>query len=346
MKMTQSIHSPITRAALLLMALALLATSPVTMALAPSPNGILFYGDVDRFATALAEIDAGAPPEAALQRYISEASPGMQIFTSRFGTSAESIADKLASHPKYYRYLSTLRPDLEAREAELMGAIGQLQSDAPPGSRPVPIYFLVANLRAGGNPGMVQTPEGPRPAIAIAIDVMAMSERVDLAEFPKQFPGVLLADVPKVALHEMVHIFQMQAQGPDNYRSLYTDPTRMTNLAFAIREGCAEFLAWRASGWRFEDRHRYVTDNADALWKEFSPLLHEPVDQAASWFGPRSEAQPDRPMQVGYGIGEQICAAYHEAATDKARALDRIYGAYLPEHFEEILAPYAERMAR
>ncbi|MGE3178623.1 MAG: hypothetical protein AB7O32_14240, partial [Vicinamibacterales bacterium] len=57
-------------------------------------------------------------------------------------------------------------------------------------------------------------------------------------------------------------------------------------------------------------------------------------------------ARPQQPMQVGYGIGMAICEAFHEAAPDKAQAMRSIYGAYLPEHFEAILAPYAARMAR
>lgn len=337
-----SSQSPMARIAALL-AGPLLAAAALASASDGKPASTLFYDDLDGFAAAVAESDAHGEPLVALQHYIDGASPGMQIFTERFGASAQTIAAKLASHPNYYRYLSTLRPELEAREAELLSAISKLQSQAPEGSRAVPIYFLIANMRVGGNPGIVQTPTGPRPAIGIAIELMAMSDRVDLAEFPERPPGVHLADIPKVALHEMAHIFQMQAQGLDNYRSLYADPARMTNLAFAVREGCADFLIWRAAGWRLEDRHQFVAEHADQLWEEFRPLLHQPVDPAASWFGPRNGSHPERPMQVGYGIGEQICEAYYEAATDKAKALEQIYGAYLDEHFEAILAPYAAR---
>lgn len=337
-------NSSIARVAALLTGLLLgTATASATDGKTGSP---LIYDDLDAFAAAIADIDAGKEPLDALQRYIDGASPGMQIFTARFGTSAATIAERLASYPNYYRYLASLRPEIEAREAELQRAISELQSSAPAGSRPVPIYFLVANLRAGGNPGMVQTPEGPRPAIGIAIELMAMSDRVDLAEFPKRTPGVSLTDLPAVVVHEMSHIFQMQAQGMDNYRSLYIDPARQTNLAFAVREGCADFLVWRAARWRFEDRYQFVRDHAGQLWAEFSSILHEPVDPSAGWFGPPNDIHPERPMQVGYGIGMQICEAYYEAAADKSQALEQIYGAYLAEHFEAILAPYAERMNR
>jgi len=326
------------------MGLALAGANAFASAAAGQVSSPLIYEDIDSFAAAIAEIDAGSAPLAALDRYMAGASPGMQIFATRFGTSAASIAEKLASHPNYYRYVSGLRPEIEAHEIALKQAISRLQSEAPAGSRPVPIYFLVANMRAGGNPGLVQTPEGPRPAIGIAVELMAKSERVDTSEFPKGPPGVRLTDLPAVALHEMSHIFQMQVQGIDNYRSLYADPARSTNLAFAIREGCADFLVWRAAQWRIEDRYQFVLEHADPLWAEFSAILHQPVDASASWFGPRNADHPEQPMQVGYGIGMQICEAYYEAAGDKSQALAQIYGAYLPEHFEAILAPYATRM--
>ncbi|MCB1569464.1 MAG: hypothetical protein KDI69_11695, partial [Xanthomonadales bacterium] len=237
---------------------------------AEEPAGApLVYDDLDAFSAAVAKIDSGSDALPTMQSYIAQASPGMQIFTSRFGTNAESMAEKLASHPNYYHYVASLHAGIKAEKAELQKAIGALQSGAPAGVRPVPVYFLVANMRAGGNPGLVQTPEGPRPAIAIAIELMAMSDDVDLAEFPKGPPGVKRVHLPAVAVHEMSHIFQMQIQGMDNYRSLYADPARSTNLAFAIREGCADFLVWRATKMRFEDRYQYVTEHADQLWAEF-----------------------------------------------------------------------------
>lgn len=338
--------SPARHAVAWWMGLALAGAAAFASAADGQVRSPLIYEDIDAFAAAIAEIDAGSAPLAAMERYMAGASPGMQIFTTRFGTSAGSIAEKLASHPNYYRYVSGLRPEIEAREAALQQAIATLQSDAPAGSKPVPIYFLVANMRAGGNPGLVQTPEGPRPVIGIAIELMAISERVDPSEFPKGPPGTRLTDLPTVALHEMSHIFQMQVQGMDNYRSLYSDPARSTNLAYAIREGCADFLVWRAAQWRYEDRYQFVLEHADQLWADFSAVLHQPVDPSASWFGPRNADHPERPMQVGYGVGMQICEAYYEAASDKSQALARIYGAYLPEHFEAILAPYATRMKR
>ena len=141
----------------------------------------------------------------------------------------------------------------------------------------------------------------------------------------------------------MTHVFQAQLQGMENYRSIYTDPARGTHLAFAIREGCADFLTFRATGWTADERRAYVTANEAALWSEFKAVMHEPQDLTTGWFGPRVAAR-GWPMQVGYGVGMAICETYYESAADKDLALRTLYGAYLPSHFDAIVAAYAARM--
>ena len=326
--------------------LAFLCTAAPAQAAPATVESPIVYDDLDRFAKALESVDAGTPLASAMAGYIAQGSPGMQIFTSRFGLSADTLVERVTQRPRYYRYLAGLRPEIAAREPEIRAALARLLANAPASSRPVPIYLLVANMKAGGNPGVVQTPQGPRPAIALAIDLMAMSPRVDMSEFPKGPAGTGFDDLPTLVVHETAHIFQMQAQGLEAYRSIYADAKRRTNLAFAIREGCADFLTWQATGWTVDGRREYVKAHERALWAEFQPLIHHPMDPAAAWFGPRSPARPQQPMQIGYGIGMAICEAFHDAAPDKAQAMRAIYGAYLPEHFEAILAPYAARMTR
>ncbi len=324
---------------------AVLAAAVFAPAVASAPSPIV-YDDLDAFASVLATIDAGTTPKDAMAAYLAVASPGMQIFTERFGVTAESMAARLNRYPRYYRHLATLRPKVEAFEPEIRAAMARLLAAAPHEARLVPIYFLIANMRAGGNPGLVKTAQGVQPAIGIAIDLMAMSPDVDRSEFARGSVGIRLADLPFSAVHEMSHVLQVQAQGMDAYRSIYTNPARSTNLAFAVREGCADFLTWQASGWDLDGRQAYVRANERALWDAFQPILNERMDFKQAWFGPPTADHPEWPMQVGYGIGMAICKAYHDDAADKTAALRAIYGAHLPSHFEAILAPYAARMAK
>jgi hypothetical protein len=321
---------------------AVAATDPQS----PRVEATLVYDDLDLFAAAMAAIDGGADPAAAMRRYTENASPAFHFFAGRFGATAESMTEQVTRRPLYYRYLATLKPEIQAREPEFRAAIARLLDTAPEGSMPTPLYFMIANQTAGGNPGVIDTPDGQIAIIAVAIDVMALSPRVDLSEFPNGTGGrVELTSIPQVVVHEMTHVFQRQVQGLDNYVSIYLDEARGTHLAYAIREGCAEYLTWLASGWRLGDRHLYVAAHEGELWAAFRPVMHERQDDASGWFGGRADAHPDWPPQVGYGVGMEICRIYHEAAADQAQALRNIYGAYLPEHFDAIVAPYVARMS-
>ena len=142
--------------------LPLLAAAAPPQTASDSGGFPIVYGDLDAFASAIEAMEAGAEAKAAIGNYLAAASPGMQIFVSRFGVNVDSMAARLARYPRYYRYLASLRPQVEARELELRKAIAALQASAPEGSRPVPVYYLVANMTAGGNPGIVETPQGRR----------------------------------------------------------------------------------------------------------------------------------------------------------------------------------------
>lgn len=314
----------------------------------PSPVEATFvYEDLDRFAAAMAAIDGGEEPLTAMQRYVETGSPALHFFAGRFGLTPEDMVAEITRRPRFFRHLRTLQPALRAREPEFRRALARLTAEAPAGSAPVPLYFIVGNQTAGGQPGFVDTPEGQRFFIAVAIDVLAMSDAVDMSEFATGAGGrQRFTDIGQVVVHEMTHVYQRQLQGLDNYRSIYTTPERSTNLAYALREGCADFLTWRASGWRLGDRDAYVAAHKAELWAQFEPILREPQDGAAAWFGPRSAEHPDWPLQVGYGVGAAMCRTYYESATDKDAAMAAIYGAYLPEHFEAIAAPFIARMRR
>lgn len=326
------------------LAVACLAAGALTPAMAARPSPIV-YDDLDAFATAMATIDAGTAPQQAMAAYLAAASPGMQIFTTRFGVTPESMAARVDRYPRYYRHLATLRPQVQAFEPEIRAALAKLHKAAPHDARPVAVYYLVANMRAGGNPGMVKTAQGMQPAIGIAIDLMAMSTQVDRSELPRGTVGIRLADIPFSVVHEMAHVLQSQVQGLDAYRGMYADPARSTNLAFAVREGCADFLTWQASGWDLDGRQAFVKANERKLWAAFHPILHERMSPQQPWFGPPTADRPDWPMQIGYGVGMAMCQAFYDDAADKTAAMRAIYGAHLPEHFEAIARPYAARMA-
>ena len=232
--------------------IAILAAALAVQTTAPT----FIYHDVDAFARAYATVPAGGDPLPAMREYVKSASPGFVAFAKAYGTTAESLAEQVRRRPRYYASLTRLAQRLKSMEPEISKAIEKL-SEMAPGQRPVPIYYMVADQKAGGTPKEVVAADGSVSfGILVAIDMLGVTPDLDKEEFPKGPGGRASAeDIPQVVVHEMVHVYQARTQGIDNYRSIFRAETGGSNLAIAIREGAAEFITWLVSGRRLGNRH-------------------------------------------------------------------------------------------
>ncbi|WP_109260763.1 hypothetical protein [Hyphobacterium indicum] len=317
----------------------LLASSPVL------GEAEIHFDDLRLFAEALEAIDAGEAPLTAFERYVDEASPAFHAFAERYGTTAESIAAAFEARPNYYRTLPSLEAYIMSREGELNAAIERLSSTAPAG-QVAPIFFLVADQTAGGTPVRVNGPDGPAVHIAIAIDAIALTDETDLSEFPNGTGGRARAsDLPQVAVHEDAHVLQMWSQGGiENYLSIY-NPDNGNMLAVAVREGCAEYVTYLASGWRLGDRHIYGEANELALWSEFEAVMDAPPFSAPGWFSGRHPDHTDWPAQIGYWMGFRICEHHHQSAANPDAAIHDLFTLHSPEELRPLAEAYGASLS-
>ena len=298
------------------------------------------YEDLRRFDQALQEIAAGADPVESMEGYVADASAAFKGFAGRYEVTAESIANQYTKRPIYYGGLPGIEDWLKTREPEIIDALNRLVELAPSGES-VPVYFLVADQKAGGTPIPVETEDGIRAVIAVAVDVIALTPETDMSEFPNGVGGrANRADLPQVVVHETAHVLQVSAQGGlDNYRSIY-DPDSGSMLAIAIREGCAEYVTLLASGWRLGDRHIYAAEHEKELWEAFKLVMDEPPFSVPGWFGGNHPDYPDWPSQIGYSLGERICRFHYENATDKGEAMKDLFSLYAPDDVKPITTAY------
>jgi hypothetical protein len=119
------------------------------------------------------------------------------------------------------------------------------------------------------------------------------------------------SDLPHLATHELVHFNQMAAAPVPYIRD-------DTNLARAVKEGVADFVAALVSGEHTNARaHRYGRIHERALWQAFQRdmLSHD----TGEWFFVQP---PDstRPPNLGYFLGYRIAEAwYHRFAGRRDR---------------------------
>ena len=305
----------------------------------------LIYDDLNRFSEALDAIDGGMDPTLAFEAYLDAGSPALDSYSERYDVSAESIAAAYESRPAYYRAVANLRPTLAEAEPDIQTAIGRLVQMTPTGMS-VPVYFLVADQKAGGTPLLTQTDAGPRPVIAVALDMLGLSPQTDMSEFPTGTGGrAFVDDIPQVVVHEMAHIQQMRSQGGvENYLSVY-QPGQGSMLAIAVREGCAEYATLLVSGQRLGDRHVYGEAHEAELWAAFEPVMDDAQFSIPGWFGGTHPDHPDWPPQIGYWLGAQMCEAFAVTGGDPDARLADMFTLYSPGQVHEIADAYRNGLA-
>lgn len=299
------------------------------------------YTDLAAFAEARRAIIDGAEAEAAYQTYIDRASPGFRGWMNRYTVNAGRFVERVVRYPGIYDRLPTLEADLRAREAVIAGALGRLAALAG-NPRSLPVYYFVSSQHMlGGTPVAVEASGEQDFAVGVAVGLEPGLDEDALAAFPNPVMRAATAEaLAQVAVHEAAHILQVDAQGSlENYRSIYSaDGGSM--LAIAVREGCAEYLTYLASGWRFGDRHLYLAQHERELWEAFKAIAGEPPFSVPGWFSGTNEANPDWPFQIGYSLGFRMCETYHRTADDPEARLPELFALYDPDDIRRVAAAY------
>jgi hypothetical protein len=260
----------------------------------PSYPGRLCYRDLERFRLAQARMKRGAAAVAAMEWYVNGGTEGLKAYVKTYDVTPLDLANSLVRHPKSYASLSDVRHRIAPHEAEIARAARHLRLLVPVPD--VPIYFFVGAMGHGATVKEVDAARGEQGlGVLVPIENLAMS----------------LDDLPQLTTHELAHVAQVQCQGLDRYRVLYRERSRGNHLAYAIREGGADFLSQLASG-SLRARHRYLEEHEAQLWREFSKLLYEPAGASAGWFSGLSAQHPQRPPSSatrldGRSAGASIC---------------------------------------
>ena len=305
----------------------------------------LHFRDLQEFNSALVAMGAGESPQTAIESYVAQASPAFEAYAERYETSAASIAEAYSERPGYYRSLPALESYIRLREPEILSALDRLEAMAPAGEV-VPTYFMVADQRAGGTPVLTAGASGPQINIAVAVDMIALTSETDMTEFPNGTGGRANAsDLPQVVVHENAHVLQLASQGGlENYRSIYS-PGGGSMLAVAVREGCAEYVSYLASGWRLGDRHIYGEANELALWSEFETVMDAPPFSVPGWFSGSHPDHADWPSQIGYWMGFRICEYHHQNAVDPDLAIRDLFTLYSPDDLRPLADAYGASLS-
>ncbi|RDC64710.1 gliding motility protein GldB-related protein [Adhaeribacter pallidiroseus] len=226
--------------------------------------------------------------------YLDKGSQGVKDFMANRIESADKLYQTVKKHRKEYQKVRENTFKIALKEKECRVAFQKLKEWYPAATFP-PVYFVIGTANSGGT--------SSKNGLIIGAEMQSNP-----------------SGIPAIVAHELIYFQQ-------------TFPPRETTLLEqSILEGSADFVGELISG-RNINASAYTYGNAHAaeLRKEFAHAMQGFNNQ--DWlYGVSGKDQ--RPKDLGYWLGYQICKAYFDKTPDKKKAMADIlnikdYAAFL-----------------
>ena len=295
----------------LLLLLLYLTATPAPAQTRPAPTNPdslrMVWADVDHFWRAYDQLATARSPAdsvAIIQtQYLALATPGLRRYAEAAHANA---ADFLRGVRTHRRYLAAIRPAMQAvgrQKPAVLAAARRLKEMYPAVVFP-DLYLCVGKFEVGGTQF--------DNLLYVGAELKGATAAPPLAELlPALRGGVSPAnELSTTCIHEMIHGQQKLTEA-------------RTNLEGALKEGAAEYLAFRLTG-RLGNpvAMRYGQAHEAAVRRDFTLAAAQPI--AARWFVALPDAATQQPGALAYFVGYRICEAYYAQAADKKAALQTL----------------------
>ena len=164
------------------------------------------------------------------------------------------------------------------------------------------IHFVMGRLHSAGT----STGSG----LIIGIDQRCKTSTTDISELSVWEKNNVsdLSTIPYTVAHELVH-YEQGKMASDT-----------TLLKEAVIEGMADFIGKLISGKTTIERlFVFAKGKEKAIWKDFKKEMY--LSRAYNWIANSDQETADKPADLGYWVGYQICKAYYEEAKNKKQAI-------------------------
>ena len=165
-----------------------------------------------------------------------------------------------------------------------------------------PIYFVIGKLNSAGTVSS--------DGLILAIDQACMSPTADTSELStwEKHNISTFKNLPYTVAHELIH-YEQDGMASDT-----------TLLAAALKEGMADFIGELISGKSANERLLFFAKGKEKfIWTDFKKEMY--LNRAYNWIANSEQETADKPADLGYWVGYQICKAYYEQAKDKKKAI-------------------------
>jgi hypothetical protein len=263
----------------------------------------LITSDIKNFWKAydLAEKDTANRLKIYQTQYVDPGSAGLQDYFAYKVRNMKSFIKGHDNKSKFYAAIRKNTSKVDLQKPQMMASFINFKNIYPAARFP-DIYFIIGAFSSGGT----STDNG----LLIGLDQSVRTPDIptdELSLWQKNNFSNLVA-LPNLVAHELIHF---------NQSGLASDTTL---LQAVLVEGMADFIAESISGKTPNDRlHLWAKGKEKQIWKDFEKEMYQ--KKAYNWIANSDQETADKPADLGYWVGYQICKAYYDKASDKKKAI-------------------------
>ncbi|HVX49561.1 MAG TPA: DUF2268 domain-containing putative Zn-dependent protease, partial [Chitinophagaceae bacterium] len=164
------------------------------------------------------------------------------------------------------------------------------------------LYFVVGAFSSGGTSNDY--------GLVVGADMYAKNKSTNTSELSlwQKNNSAMFANLPYTVAHELVH-FQQGGMADDT-----------TLLHAVLVEGMADFIGELISGHTANQRLQiWAKGRERQIWQDFVKEMY--LNRAYNWIANSSQETKDKPADLGYWVGYQICKAYYNNSPNKKLAI-------------------------
>lgn len=280
----------------------LLQKIPITYSTDPL-KAHFFDSDVKLFWEAydMAQNDTAHAYQIYEKEYIGKGSTGLQGY---YMYKIYNLNSFIAVHAKKHKFYNSIRKNTFSAlqyQDQFRKSYVALKEIYPQAIFPN-VYFVIGKLNSAGM--------SDSNGLVLGIDQMCRTASTDVSEIePSEMHMINGFDIlPYTVAHELIH-FQQNNMASDT-----------TLLKEAIIEGMADFIGELISGKTANERLAVFAKGRERkIWADFKKEMY--LNRKQNWIANADQETADRPADLSYWVGYQICKAYYDEQPDKKKAI-------------------------
>jgi hypothetical protein len=234
--------------------------------------------------------------------YVDAGTAGLQDYFAYKVRNMKSFVNRLDSKPKFYAAIRKNTYTVDQQKPQMIASFVKFKQLYPAADFP-DIYFEIGAFSSGGT----STDNG----LIIGLDQIVRTPDIPVDEltlWQNNNFGKLSA-LPNTVAHELIH---------SNQNGMKQDTSLLHGV---LVEGMADFIGELISGHNANERlHVWAKGKEKQIWADFEKEMY--LRRSYNWIANSNQETADKPADLGYWVGYQICKAYYNKSTDKIKAIN------------------------